>query len=247
MCVQDSSDSKCYLVCHLSTSLGLEFLRMASFTQAISCFLFTDESTLQTRRVSCLFFAKKSIGDTLARFSTALVGTARYARIILIVTHLCAEDSVFWIAWLSRTLAQTGATWSSFECTTHATSLPFVSLKPRMLGMSQVSFILDSFSHCDLEVSVEAETPNLLYSQVFDASSSGDFLFHEYKYNLRVLEGSSVRDQRNLGLLRSHSKASAVQLIICLTQTLIDFPLQNSDVFSVTLNKRAYITHVLFI
>ena len=60
-------------------------------------------------KVSCLYSANKSIGGTLARTNTALVETVLYAETILNAADLCAENSLFWIAWFCRALAQTGA------------------------------------------------------------------------------------------------------------------------------------------
>ena len=69
----------CHLVCHFSTSLRLPSLRMASFARAISCRLVKQVSSLRSWKVSFLSPANKSIGGTLARTSTALVDTVRYA------------------------------------------------------------------------------------------------------------------------------------------------------------------------
>ena len=66
------------------TSLPLGSLRMASFTRAISCSLLTQVCSLWSRKASCLSFAHKCIAGMLARTSTALVNTVRYAEIILI-------------------------------------------------------------------------------------------------------------------------------------------------------------------
>ena len=72
--------------------------------------------------------------------NTALVETVLYAKTILSLIPLCAENSLLWIAWFCRALAKTGAAWSSFKCTTVATSPLFDSLGPPMLGISRAKF-----------------------------------------------------------------------------------------------------------
>ena len=94
-CVHLPDLSPRHLVCHFSTSLRLPSLRMASFARAISCRLVKQVSSLRSWKVSFLSSANKSIGGTLARTSTALVDTVRYAETILITTPLCAENSFF--------------------------------------------------------------------------------------------------------------------------------------------------------
>ena len=107
-CVHLPDWSPCHLVCHFSTSLRFPSLRMA-FARAITCRFVKQVSSLRSWKVFFLFSANKSIGGTLARTSTALVDTFRYAETILSTTPLCAENSFFSIVWLLRKLAQTGA------------------------------------------------------------------------------------------------------------------------------------------
>ena len=78
---------------------------LPSFARTITCWLVVQVSSLWRRKVSCLFFINNSIGGTLARTSTALVNTVRYAETILSAAPLYGEDNFFWIAWLLRTLA----------------------------------------------------------------------------------------------------------------------------------------------
>ena len=64
---------------------------------------------LANLKVSCLSSANKSIGGMLARTNIALVETVLYAETIFSPTSLYAENSLFWIAWFCRALAQTRA------------------------------------------------------------------------------------------------------------------------------------------
>ena len=65
-------------------------------------------SSLRSWKVSCLSSANKSIGGMFARTNTALVETVLYAETTLNATDLCAKNSLLWIAWFCRSLAQTG-------------------------------------------------------------------------------------------------------------------------------------------
>ena len=69
------------------------------------------------------------------------VETVRYAEMIPSVIPLCAEESCLKKAWLSRANAHTGAAYSSFECTTLATSFLFASLSPSILRTRQAKLV----------------------------------------------------------------------------------------------------------
>ena len=137
-CVHLPDWSLCHLVCHFLTSLPLLSLRMAFFARAISCSLVKQVTSLRSWKVSSLSSAEKFIGETLARTSTALVDTVRYAETILSTTPRCIENSFFWVALFVKALVETGTVLSSFEFTMLATSLLLDSLGPPILGMSRV-------------------------------------------------------------------------------------------------------------
>ena len=163
-CVHLPDWSPCHLVCHFSTSLRLISLQMASFAQAISCRLVNQVSFVLSWKVSFLSSDNKSIGGKLARTSTALVDTVRYAETILITTPRCTENSFFWIAWLLKALVQTGALFSSSK------------VKSSSRRTTQE---LRSSSHQSLGDYFEGETPWVLLDlsdQVFPALKSA-FLY----------------------------------------------------------------------
>ena len=69
-----------------------------------------------------------------------------------------------------------------------------------------------------------------LHTQVLNVFFPLNLMFPEN--DLRVLEGSPVRDQQSLFLFRGHFQAFAIQLTLCPSQTFIDSQLQDSDVLS---------------
>ena len=69
-----------------------------------------------------------------------------------------------------------------------------------------------------------------MHTQVLNALFSLDFMFPEN--NLRVFEGSPVRDQQSLCLFRGGFQASTIQPTLCPLQTIIDPQLQDLDVVS---------------
>ena len=76
----------------------------------------------------------------------------------------------------------------------------------------------------------EAKPSIQLHTGVLNALFPPNFMFPEN--DLRVLEGSSVRDQQSLGLFRGHFQASAISPTLCPLQTFIDLQLQESYVVS---------------
>ena len=67
---------------------------------------------------------------------------------------------------------------------------------------------LDGFGSRDLQVFAEAKPSMQLHAQVLNALFLLNLMFPEN--DLRIFEGSPVRDQQSFGLLRGHFQASAI-------------------------------------
>ena len=173
---------------------------MAFFARTISCSLFKQLSPLRIRRASCLSFANKSIVSTLARTSTVLVDTLRYAGKIHIAISLSIDNSLFWTAWLPRALAQIRAAQSSFECTPLATSLLFAFLGPPMLGMIQAMLhrhwitLLIAIWRCSTNISLRSNCTlrHLMLLLLHPTSCSPNTIFEYLKDLLSVISKASI-------------------------------------------------------
>ena len=95
---------------------------------------------------------------------------------------------------------------------------------------SQSGFTLDGFGSHDLQVFAAAQPSIELHTQVLNALFPLNLMFPEN--DLRLFEGSPVRDQQSIGLFRGHFQASAIQPTLCPPQTFIDPQLKDSDVVS---------------
>ena len=71
-----------------------------------------------------------------------------------------------------------------------------------------------------MQVFAEAKASIQLHTHVLNALFALDFMLPEN--DLRVLEGSPVRDQQSLGLFSGHFQASAIQPTLFPLQTIID-------------------------
>ena len=87
------------------------------------------------------------------------------------------------------------------------------------------SLPLDGFGIRDLQVFVEAKLSIQLHTQVLNALFPLNFMFPEN--DLRVLEGSPVRDQQSFGLFRGHFQVSAIQPTLCSPQMFMKIELTN--------------------